>query len=251
MQLHKLLDTLDPPLLRGVDREVRKQIIDVSHQKRFHAGDILLHQGEPCHYLALILSGHLLTLRQNPNGEETIFRLLNPGQTCMEAIMFIEGTSPISVRANSDTTILAIPRHLVESLSQNHPAFSYNLLKIVSNFYRVAMLQIDAITIKTAKDRVGYYLLNRYIDEHNAKSFELSFKKSDIARHLGITPETLSRSLSMLKDDNLRIQGEQVHLRNPFALCGFCDSDAHALCEKRRDPNCAQLKAKPISRPSK
>ena len=106
------------------------------------------------------------------------------------------------------------------------------------------MLQIDAITIKTAKDRVGYYLLNRYIDGHNANTFELSFKKSEIARHLGITPETLSRSLAMIKDKHLSIQGEQVHLRNPFALCSFCDSDAQALCGRRNDPDCARVKTK-------
>lgn len=232
------LQQLAPPLLAGVADASVEAMLEAGKIRKTHSGEILLHQGDECQYLALVLDGALTTLRQNADGEEVIFRLIGRGQTCMDAIMFIPGDSPITVRCGKAGRILAIPRQTVEALMKTDAVFNRNMLETVSRFYQSAMLQIEALTIKNAHDRVGYYLLNRYIEAFRPQDFSLDFRKGDIALHLGISRETLSRVLAQFQEESIDISNKKIHLKHPQALCQFCDLETQSLCGGRNNSGC-------------
>lgn len=225
-------------LFDGLPEELCLEIITCSQRRTFARDEYLLHQGELPGYTALILSGNLITLRSNSEGDESVIRLLKPGETCMEAILFPHaGPSPISVRAVRESEVLCIPAKEVERLSRKNAQFSRNLVNILAFFYRLAMQQIDNITIQNSQARLGRYLLSRYLETDN-EQFELSFRKTDIAHHLGMTPETLSRTLKQLQKDHILVAPQGIALHQPNALCQFCSKEMATQCQHAKQTDC-------------
>lgn len=81
---------------------------------------------------------------------------------------------------------------------------------------------------KTAEEKLATYLLslsNRFKDRgFSAKDFRLTMSRNDIANHLGLAVETVSRVFSKLQDSGLlEINGKAISLKDLSkieALCG-------------------------------
>lgn len=209
------------------------QILELLAQGELHTvgqDEYLLHQGDEPKSLIFILSGELFTLRSTFDGHEIIMRMLSAGDTCIDVILFPIVPSPVSVKAMKETQVLYFEAHALYALLARHIQLSNNLLYIIAKYYRRAMLQIDNLTLRDATYRVGRYLLNLSTHSKDHSHFQLSFRKSDIANHLGMTPETLSRSLKELKTLGVKVSKLHVVLDNPDVLSHFCDGKNFTRC---------------------
>ena len=98
------------------------------------------------------------------------------------------------------------------------------MLGIIAANYRGAIQQIDTGTLRTPLQRIGHYLLVEHIlNGSDDLMFELRFKKSLIASHLGMTPETLSSAFWKMQQCSITIDGQTLRLKDAFALCHFGD----------------------------
>jgi len=117
-----------------------------------------------------------------------------------------------------------------------------NILQSIANQYKNAIQQIDSIANKLSVDRLGYYLLKESIDQNlSSLNIELQSKKTMIASHLGMVPETFSRSLKTLKTMGIDVSPDKsftVTLRESSALCRFCDQELAFSCPKYRTSEC-------------
>lgn len=223
-----------PQLLRGLSSESLAYLFDSSSSHTAEASQILVQQGDTPEFVILVLSGSIRTLRMDDSGKEATIRMLQPGDTCMEAVLFMGGPSPITVQSVGESRLIFIPKHIVKSLAARDAPFANNLLRIVTYHYKNAMHQIDAMNIKTPVQRVGYYLLVKFLERGKGNlEFFFPFKKSIIANYLGMTAETFSRTLCKMKNIGVTIHEEKVQIKTPYDLCLFCDSDTEALCGEK------------------
>lgn len=231
-----------PQLFQGLSETALQSILQNSTLQNYESGRTLVQQGDEPDYVYLIIEGRVRTLRANVDGDEATIRMLEPGDICMEAVTFMGGTSPIAVQTVEDCRLMLIPASFVKKFVLQDHQFSANLLEIVTHHYKNAMHQIDAIAIKTPVQRVGYYFLQKHIEQgSNNLEFELPFKKLTIANHLGMTPETFSRALAQIKKSAIEVDGEKIRMREAFALCHFCDLDTAQDCtipNTKDCPNC-------------
>ncbi len=229
-------------LFQGLNKDDMLTILDNSVINNYESGRTLIQQGDKPTNVFFIIDGNIKTLRTNTDGNEITIRMLGAGGTCMEAVSFMECPSPITVQTTDNSNVLLIPSDFLRKFSLENHQFAANLLKIVTHHYKNAIHQIDAMSIKTPVQRVGYYLLQEHIsNDSNNMEFELPFKKSIIANHLGITPETFSRALSQIKNIGVEINHDKIRLKDIYTLCNFCDSDSAHNCNKpnKKDcPNC-------------
>ncbi len=228
-----------PRLFRNLGEETFQKILEHANIQNFESGQLIVGQGDTPKYLYLIIEGHIRTFRANSEGDEATIRMLNVGETCMEAVIFMGGPSPVSMQATEKSRLLRIPESFIKSLVLKDPQFANNLLQIVTHHYKDAMHQIDAMAIKTPVQRVGYYFLQKHI-EHGSDNtaFDLPFKKATIASHLGMTPETFSRALSKIKTMGINVEGEKILMKDAYALCHFCDLDAAHECTLSTKEDC-------------
>ncbi len=230
----------NPSLFKNLAENTLQQILDCSNIQSFNAGHLIVQQGDAPKYLYLVISGHVRTYRTNPNGAEVTIRMLEIGETCMEAAIFMNGPSPIAIQTTEASKLLLVPANFIKSLVLKDTQFANNMLKIVTYHYKNAIHQIDAMAIKTPVQRVGYYFLQQHIEQGaNNMAFELPFKKSMIANHLGMSPETFSRALIHIKERNIDIKGDKIILKDVFALCHFCDQELAHECTASHKKTCS------------
>lgn|GEM_PF-1848529 len=188
-----------PELFEKLSEESLQDLLGHSIMQEFEAGRLLVQQGDVPEYVYLVIEGAVKTSRMSEEGGEATIRMLQPGETCMEAVMFMGGPSPINVYVMEDAKVLMIPGKIIRAHALEDSQFAVNLLRIVTRHYKNAMHQIDAMNIKSPLQRVGYYFLLKYIEQGPENlEFKLPFRKQVIANYLGMTPETFSwASMSM------------------------------------------------------
>ncbi len=228
-----------PQLFNGLTEDSLQKLLSTSVIQDHEAAHLLVQQGDTPQGIYLLIEGSAKTLRLNEDGEEATIRMLMPGDTCMEAVLFMGGPSPISVQTLSKCRMLMIPEKTVRTHVLEDSQFAVNVLRIVTRHYKNAMLQIDAMQIKSPLQRVGYYFLNKHLEAgHDTLEFSLPFKKQIIANYLGMTPETFSRTLKQMKDIGVNVDDDTIRMKDAFALCHFCDTDTVPLCKRHDDPAC-------------
>jgi CRP/FNR family transcriptional regulator len=97
-------------------------------------------------------------------------------------------------------------RHL-RDLLDDYPSFEKRLLAVASNELVAAQEQMLLLGRKTARERVASFLLARSGEgppcKGPAQHLHLPMTRSDIADYLGLTIETVSRTLTKLKTEKL------------------------------------------------
>ncbi len=228
-----------PQLFDGLSESSLQKLLSCSVIQEHEAMKILVQQGDTPEGIYLVIDGTAKTFRLNEGGGEATIRMLESGDTCMEAVLFMGGLSPIFVQALTKCKLLMIPDRIVKSHVLADSGFAVNILRIVTRHYKNAMHQIDAMNIKSPLQRVGYYFLNRHLEAgHDNLEFTLPFKKHTIANHLGMTPETFSRTLRQMKDMGISMEDDLIRMKDAFCLCHFCDSDTASLCNKDSKGDC-------------
>lgn len=229
-------DLNKPRLFDGLEESSLQKILAHSVIQEHDAMKLLVQQGDNPFGAYLVMEGTVKTFRLNEDGGEAIIRMLEPGDTCMEAVLFMGGPSPISVQTMTKCQLLMIPEKIVRTHVMADVQFAVNILRIVTHHYKNAMHQIDAMNIKSPVQRVGYYFLTKHLEAgHENLEFSLPFKKQAIANYLGMTPETFSRTLKQIKSLGVNVEDEKIRMKDAFALCHFCDSDAASLCPRYND----------------
>ncbi len=228
-----------PQLFTGLSEEALQKILKNSTLQSYKAGQLLVQQGDEPSHVYFIVEGHIRTLRTNKDGDEATIRMLGKGDVCMEAALFMGGPSPIAVQVAEDAQLMLISGNFIKKFVLQDHQFATNLLKIVTHYYKTAIHQIDSMAIKTPVQRVGYYFLQKHIEQGaDNMEFELPFKKSTIANHLGMTPETFSRALGEIKKMGVEVKGEKIRLKEAYALCHFCDLEAAHECMLSTKEDC-------------
>ena len=182
-------------------------------------GDELFAEGDPAEYFYKVVSGSIRTCKLLSDGRRQIDAFHLPGDIFgLEA-----GTEHrFTAEALSDATLVAFRRSRLDELTAADPAFGNQVLASMMKCLGRAQDHMLLLGRKTAQEKIATFLLDlaRRIssdDEH----IELPMQRSDIADHLGLTIETVSRTLTQFARQGLiRLQAgsRSVDLCNMAAL---------------------------------
>lgn len=227
------------PLFTGLTENSVQALLSNSFMQHFAAGQQVVQQGDAPAYLYYIIEGSIKTVRYGTDGEESTIRMLLPGETFMDAVIFMGGKSPVNAVTLEDSRLMLIPAEAVRRHALQDAQFACNLLRIVTKHYKNAMQQIDSIVTKNPVERLGYYFLKQHLEQGSeSMNIALPFQKSTIANHLGMTPETFSRALGQIKKMGIDVDQEKLTMRDAYALCHFCDPDTAHSCPKFETESC-------------
>jgi CRP/FNR family transcriptional activator FtrB len=205
---------------------------------------VLLWQDEEAKHICVVLSGHGRIYRIHSDGRETITRMLSVGDTMFENVVFFSDKSPVNGEVFKHSEILMIPAKAVKEFADTNAKFAVNIAKILAERTNQMMFQQELISLHSAKERLGTFFLSAMLDKKGCHgNFELEFEKSMVARHLAMTPETLSRTLKDLKDFGVKMEGNLVKLDSSCSLCEFHDSMIARKCSKAYTKECPHYQA--------
>jgi CRP-like cAMP-binding protein len=173
-------------------------------------------EGEPAEYVYKIVSGSVRAYKVLSDGRRQITAFYVSGD-----VFGIEtgADHSNSAEAIEKSTILVVRRNSVLSTAERNGEVARHLLSVTTA--ELKRTQNHALLlIKTAKERIAAFLLEMSERLTGKGCVELPMSRQDIADYLGLTIETVSRTLTQLSEGSTiqLLASRRIVLRDPSQL---------------------------------
>ena len=152
-------------------------------------------ENEPADYIYKVVSGCVRTYKILSDGRRQIGGFYLPGD--IFGLEFANAHT-LSAVAIADTKVLVIRRRALNALTGRDPAIARELFILTGRELRRVQDRI-LLLIKSAQERVAGFLLEMADRVSAGDAVELPMSRQDIADYLGLTIETVSRTLTSLE----------------------------------------------------
>ena len=174
-------------------------------------------EGEPAEYLYEVVRGLVRRYKMLADGRRQIVAFHMPGDVFG---LEVDGCHCFSAEAVNNATVLAVKSSIVMGLAARDADFARQLWAVMLREYQRAQNHIVILGCMSARQRVASFLL--FIAQHSSgdNEIELSMTRRDIADYLGLTIETVSRTMTQLENDAAigLASSRRVVVRNRAAL---------------------------------
>ena len=188
---------------------------------RIEAKEFVFMEGDPVKQIHRIEAGAVSLYRLLPDGRRQILGFAYPGDVIglgvqREYIMSAQALKPTKLRSMSLATL--------HRIAARDPKLSFTLYETVANELAATRTLLMTTGHRSACERVAAFLLT--LSQRNERKGEpahvidLPMTRSDIADFLGLTVETVSRTITKMKTGRLidLPQCARIHLRDIDAL---------------------------------
>lgn len=211
----------------GLHRDELEQLTNlVRRQDRVDRTQTLFEMHSPFHCLYVVRSGAFKTTLIARDGRQQVSGFYFPGEFIgLDAIFPQQYQSRAT--ALEDSSVCLLPYTALETLSQQLPGLQHQLLTRLSKELSADKNLLLSLGQKSAGEKLLTFLLSlsrRFADRgFSANQFELPMTRADIANHLGLAVETVSRELKRLQQQSLiSINGKQVQLNASDEIARIC-----------------------------
>jgi CRP-like cAMP-binding protein len=197
-------------------RDVMATMEAMGSQMKFAPNAEIFGEGEPAEFVYKVVKGAVRTCRILSDGRRQIGGFYLPGELFG---LEIGKAHQFSAEAVSGVTVLVIRRSAVVSLAERDCDAARELWSCTGrelNRVQEHML----LLIKSAQQRVACFLLEMSKRLAATDSIELPMSRQDIADYLGLTIETVSRTMTQLvSEKTIELpSARRIVLRNARAL---------------------------------
>ena len=171
--------------------------------KKLQAGETLFFEGDRSDSLYILTEGCVRLSKMLADGRRQITGFLFPSDFLGLALRERYAYSAEAVDAVS---LCRYPKNRLEALLDQFPAMERRLLAVASNELAAAQDQMLLLGRKTALERVAsfiFILMRRMQLKGRQDIVSLPMTRTDIGDYLGLTIETVSRSMGKLKKRGL------------------------------------------------
>ena len=189
--------------------------------KQLAKGDYLFREGDPSEGFYIVQKGAINVHRVGAGGKEQVIHLFRPIESFAEATLATEAGYPADARATEPSTVLLVPKRDFVDLLRKRPELSLRMLGSMSQHLRVIVGLLDDLTLKDIETRLANWLLKQcpHPMSNGAVEIKLDRTKRVLAAEMGITSETLSRTLAKFRDQKLlRVSGKSIVITQPRKL---------------------------------
>ncbi len=215
--------------------ESRREELDrIIRRQRPLGRDVhLFHAGQKLKSICVVRSGTVKTYQISRDGDEIVTGFHLPGELIgLDAIG--NDAHPEFAVALEDSRYCEIPFREFQRILDESPELNQLILKLLSLDMAETRELMLVISRMDARARVATFLLNlsRRLTRRgkDGDRFRLTMDRRDIANYLGLTIETVSRTLSaMQRDGMLAVRGKLVSIEDAEALLDVAGRDHEDL----------------------
>lgn len=202
--------------------------------KSFSAGQIVAHAQEEMGFIGCVLTGILRMQKTLADGREHIVGLLVEGDLFGRVF---DGAAEFSIEAATEVEFCAFPKTEFETLLTQSPDLERAVLLNITNELDRAQEWLIILSNQKIAGRIAGFLLlmcSRFRDiDHILQprpegiEVKIPISRADLAHLLGTRPESISRALHALSDQNLVdiLEPDRILVRAFKALAGLADED--------------------------
>ena len=191
-------------------------------------------EGEPTEYLYEVVRGLVRNCKIFGDGRRQITSFHIPGE--------VLGFEPddehhFSAEAVTDSIILAVKRSAIMELAARDAYFAHQLWAVTARHYWRSRNHVVVLGYMKARQRVAAFLLPMVPRSPGDDEIELSMSRQDIADYLGLTIETVSRTITQFEQEAVIgiASARRIVIRDRAALTAVVAHDnsraSHGYCE--------------------
>ena len=191
------------------DRDLQR-LASLAHPFAVEAGRSFIEEGDPAESFFNVTSGTAKLFKMLPDGRRQITGFAGMGHFLGLAV---SSTYAFGAEAVEPMRICRFSRPKLRAMLEDFPALERRLLEAASNELVAAQEQMLLLGRKTARERLATFLLARADGQtlspvgcahvSRASIVRLPMTRTDIADYLGLTIETVSRSLTQFERDGV------------------------------------------------
>ncbi len=188
-------------LFESITDKSREALADICVQKNLLKKETLFREGEKGSAMYILITGNIQLHKIGPEGQEIVIRVIKPSELFAEVILFQQDKYPVTAVALKNSSVFMIPKDKFIRLL-NDEYFARDFFSTLMKKMRYLAKKIQYLSSHDVEDRLFMFLEEQYGAQERITP---AISKKDIATAIGTAPETLSRLLLRLRNENKMI----------------------------------------------
>jgi CRP/FNR family cyclic AMP-dependent transcriptional regulator len=206
------------PLFSGLQRDELQKFADLTRERSYPKGSVILFQDDPGDSLFVLRSGRVKVVLIGEDGREVILGVLEPGAHFGELALIDDQPRSAHVIAMEDANLLILRREDFRRRVEANPSVAWALLTELSRRLRRADVKIGGLVLLDVPGRIARLLLD-LVDEAGSAAIEKPLTHQTIAQMIGASRETVSRAMKEFQDAGLiTVERRRIAVGNREAL---------------------------------
>ncbi len=190
------------PLFSGLQRDEIQRFADLTRERSYPKGSVILFQDDPGDSLFVLRAGRVKVVLIGEDGREVILGVLEPGAHFGELALIDDQPRSAHVIAMDDSQLLILRREDFRRRVEANPSVAWALLTELSRRLRRADVKIGGLVLLDVPGRIARLLLD-LANESGSDAIDKPLTHQTIAQMIGASRETVSRAMKEFQDAGL------------------------------------------------
>jgi CRP/FNR family transcriptional regulator len=200
MQAQFVSARFDPTPGFAPRRPAATPLMAVSSLQKKAPGQTVFSEGDEAESIYEVIQGMVRLYKLLPDGRRLITEFRSSGELLGYAP---EGACAYTAEAINEVTLCRYKRAAFERLIDETPGFAKRLLQAASHELSAAHSRMLLLGRKGASEKVASFLIGMADKQGHDERLEVPMTRADIADYLGLTIETVSRTLTKFRQEGL------------------------------------------------
>ena len=206
------------PLFNGLDRIELERFAEVTREKSYPKGSVILFEDDPGDSLFVVREGRVKVVLIGEDGREVILGVLGIGEYFGELSLIDDRPRSAHVIAMEDSNLLVLRREDFRKRVESSPSVAWSLLTELSRRLRRADDKIGGLVLLDVPGRIARLLLD-LAEESGTNAIEKTLTHQTIAQMIGASRETVSRAMKDFQDAGwITVERRRIALADRAAL---------------------------------
>jgi CRP-like cAMP-binding protein len=201
------------PLFAAVGRDDLEAVASLLIERRFPKNKTIVEEGTPGDYMYVVREGRVKVTKLSGDGREKILEMLGAGSFFGELSLLDGAPRSASVKALTETRILALSRNDFLGLLHRSPDLAMAVIQELTARLRQMDDQASALSFQRVKERTQGLLLRLAREGYEGgRRATPALTHQQIADMIGTSRETVTRVVKGLKQDGWLTQAGKQYL---------------------------------------
>jgi CRP/FNR family transcriptional regulator len=214
------------PVFAGLSPDDLSLVAEVSHPRRFGAGEVVFREGDESNTCYVVRSGHARAVREHADGRQIALATFGPGDIFGELAMFDDERRSATVETIDVVEALAILGPDMRRLMLRRPQLAVALAGSLARRLRATNERLASQSFQTVQSRVAAVIQGlveqAVVEGASPDDVQITATQADLAMLAGSSRESASRFLATLERAGVISQGRgRLVVHDPDALRNY------------------------------
>lgn len=195
-------------IFKNLSPSEMEPIIDIANSKKYKPGKIVFMQHEPITDVFFIQSGKVKIYKTDYDGREQLFRVLQQDDMFPHQGFFRKGNYPAHAEIMEEAVLVNIPILSFENFLLTNPEICIKMFEVLGGIIVELQNRLEEKILYSVYDQIVLLLLrlardNGELMADNIYRLTISLTNGELANMIGSSRETVSRTLTKLKKQEL------------------------------------------------